>query len=240
MKHSKMFRPRALALTVAVSLGALSGCSTVTSHAYNAWNNIKSLAVFQRTSNETYGVDIVAHPGANFGMVGTLVANLDLITKTSRLTTALDPKTTALQERLAVRLAQALKADGYDSSVVALAPGNGAGQAPLPSHISSLADAYITMDLKAEYIAAGPTSDYIPYVKVNISQNDSRTGKILYQDTLTYGYNHEGMPSIHLPCEDKYHFKDIDSLLSDPGKAREGLQAGVDAIVAQIASDLQR
>lgn len=238
MKSSTMFSPRpAFLLTACVSLCLLAGCSTVKTQAYNAWNNIKSLVVVERTSKESYGVDIVAHPGANFGMVGTLMATLDLSSKSSRLTEALDPKATALQQRLAERLARALRAEGYDSSVMQLNPeaSSSASQSPMTQ-----ADAYITLDLQAQYIAAGPTSDYIPFVRVNIAQNDSRTGKVLYQDTLTYGYEHEDLRSIHLPCDTKYHFKDMTSLLADPSKAREGLQAGVDAIVAQIASDLQR
>ena len=238
MKHPPHAPTRAAAWCLLLSLG-LSACTTVKTQAYNAWNHIRSLVVFQDTSRESYGVDIVAHPGANFGMVGTLVAQLDMSSKSSRLTQALDPQTTALQERLAVRLARALSAEGYDSTVVPVA-GDRSRREAVPAALPVPADAYITLDVQARYIAAGPSSDYLPYVRVSVAQNDTRTGKVLYEDTLAYGYDQDNAHVVHLPSDNRYRFKDIDSLLSNPDKAREGLQAGVDAIVAQIASDLQR
>lgn len=223
-----------------LGLTLLGGCASVKNQAYNAWNNVKSLVVIERTAKESYGVDIVAHPTANFGLVGTLVANIDLSAKSSRLTQALDPSVTALQRRLAIRLAHALNNEGYDSSVIPMGDSEPAAGTDVAAVQGLHADAYITLDLQARYVAAGPSSAYIPYVKVRVAQNDSHTGQVLYQDTLTYGYEQEHTQSVYLPSDARYRFKDMDTLLADPVQAREGLQAGVDAIVAQIATDLQR
>lgn len=234
---------RSLKLVLVTLVGVLAvGCASVPRQSFNkeAAAGIKSVAVSQRAEDETYDVNIVAHPGVNFGLIGGLIAAADLSSKSSRLTAALDPKQTDLQSRIARQVTDALKTAGYETQVVPVSKGVDAAHAYDSLKPELKVDALLALDVTGMYVAAGPNSDYVPFVRVKVLEKDAATGKVLYEDTMTYGYSFEHSETVHLRANEKFRFKDIDALVADPLLAREGLFAGVDAITAQIASDLKR
>lgn len=221
---------------------ALVGCATVEKQAFNkeVATNIKTIAVTERTGEETYNVNIVAHPGVNFGLIGGIIAATDLHSKSTKLTAVLDPTQTRLQQMLAKKLAESLSAVGYQTQVVPVVK-TVEDKDVLDTVRSNInADALLTVSVEGQYVAAGPTSDYFPYVKVRVLSTDVKTGQKLYQDTITYGYNFPSTKTVHLPGNVEGRFKDIDALVADPDKARKQLYMGIEAIAAQIVADLKR
>jgi hypothetical protein len=221
----------------------LVGCANVPRQAFNkeANPNIKSLAVTQHTKDEEFGVIIVAHPGGSFGLIGAVVAAADMNAKAQKLTQALDPKKTRVQQQLSSQLAASLAKAGYSAQVVTLDEALKDDAALLPVVRSKAStDAVLAVGVSAQYVAAGPSSDYFPYVVAKVKTLDAKSGSVLYEDTISYGYTFQQTQAVHLPSDTRFRFKTIDDLVANADRAREGLMAGVDAIVAQVTSDLKR
>lgn len=220
----------------------LGGCANVQKKAYNkeAATHVQRVAVAEQAGKESYTINIIAHPGMNFGLLGGLVAAADLSSKSDTLTTALDPQQTALRQRMSKKLADSLKTNGYETNVMALAEGVEAKKAFDSVRSALKDDALVSMDVQAGYVAAGPASDYLPFLRVEVLHTDAKSGDVLYQDTITYGYTFENAKTVHLSSAPQYRFKDMDDLKLRTDLAREGLYAGLDLIVAQISADLKR
>jgi hypothetical protein len=221
---------------------SLVGCATVEKQAFNkeVATNIKTIAVTERTGEETYDVSIIAHPGVSFGLVGGLIAAADMQAKSSKLTTALDPAQTQLQHLFAEKLAQSLGAAGYQTEIVPVAKTIDDKEVHNTVRAKLNADALLTVSVQGMYVAAGPTTDYFPYVVVRVLSTDVKTGAKLYQDTITYGYNFPGTKTVHLPGKQEGRFQNMDALIGDPKRTRDELYIGLEAIAAQIAADLKQ
>ena len=94
---------------------SLVGCANIPRTAFNkeANKNIKKIAVIEQKDQEKYNVNILAHPGAGFGLIGGIVAAVDMNAKSNRLTTAIDPKETQLQSRFTDMLVKKLESVGF-------------------------------------------------------------------------------------------------------------------------------
>lgn len=227
---------------LALVLLALSGCATVQKQAYNKETaaGIKSISIISDDKAEEYQAVMVAHPAASFGLIGGLIAATDMQTKSKKLTDSLDPKSTQLRERFAEKLTEALTKGGYEPAYLKVSEdvSDQAIATKLHSKVSS--NAILLLNMHARYIAAGTGSDYLPYVVVEVKAIDNASGNMLYQDTISYGYTFANAKTVHLSSAAAYHFKDMDMLVADPAKTREGLYEGVDAIALQIAADLAK
>ena len=220
----------------------LAGCANTPRKAFNreGATQIKSVAVADRNAKESYGVVIVAHPGVNFGLVGGLIAAADMSNKSSKLTAALDPAKTTIQKRLSAKVAEKLVASGYQASLMSVADGIELGKGYEAIRTNLNADAFLDLDISGGYTAAGPGSDYLPFVRVAVLKKDAKSGDTLYQDLITYGYTYQGVQSVHLESDARYRFKDIDDLVARNELARQGLLAGIDLVAEQVAKDLKR
>lgn len=235
---------RGMRLCAAVAVLALIvGCAQAPKkQAFNreAATHIKTVVVSTRENQTEYEAAVLGHPGMSFGLIGGLVAAADMAGKTSKLTAAVDPKETRLQERFGERLKLALTKLGYETSVVVV-PKAAKDEEVLPlSTKQASGDAVLAVDLFAGYWAAGPSTDYFPRLLAKVRAMDVKSGGVLYEDTITYGYAMPNMPTVHLASEPRFRFRSIDALVADPAKAREGWYTGLDAIAAQIADDLRR
>lgn len=221
---------------------ALVGCANTPRKAFNreGASQIKTVAVAQRTAKESYNINIVAHPGLNFGLVGGLVAAADLSSKSTKLTSALDPAQTELQKRLTARVAEKLAGAGYLTSVLSVAPTTDEGKAFETVRSKLSADAFVDLNITGGYTAAGPDSEYLPFLRVAILGKEAKSGNTMYQDLITYGYTHQGVQSVHLESDTRYRFKSIDDLLAQSDLARQGLLVGIDLVATQVANDLKR
>jgi hypothetical protein len=95
-----------LGFIATATLILLSGCAQLPKQAFNkeAATGIKTLTVTSRADESRYDAVIIAHPGANFGLVGALVAAADMKSKGDKLTAALDPAKTKTRQAFAVEL----------------------------------------------------------------------------------------------------------------------------------------
>lgn len=220
----------------------LAGCAQVPKQAFNAAaaSHVKAVVVTQAQNQTEYPAVVVAHPGTSFGLIGALVAAADMHTKSTKLTAALDPAETRIQERFAERLSARLKTAGYQTQVVVLPKDAKEEQALALAKDRAASDAVLLVDLQAGYWAAGPASDYFPRMQAKVKKVDVKTQKVLYEDIISYGYADQHAQSVHLASDSGYRFKDIDVLTADPAKSRKGLYEGLDALAGQIAADLKR
>ena len=228
--------------TLVLALFMLTGCVTVQKQAYNkeAATNIKSIAITSNDKKEEYETFVVAHPGLSFGLIGGLIAAADMQAKTTKLTASLDPATTRLQARMAQKLSESLAKGGYEAALLNVDEdmSDQTLATKLKSKVSS--NALLLLNIRGKYVAAGVQSDYVPYIVVEVKTIDNVSGKMLYQDTISYGYTFANDKTVHLSADEAYRFKDIDTLVADPVKTREGLYSGIDAIALQIAADLSK
>jgi hypothetical protein len=230
-----------LAAMLVAGAAMLAGCAQIPRQAFNAKAaaSIKKV-VLTRAHNQTqYDTNVLGHPGLSFGLIGGLIAAADMHAKSVRLTTAIDAKETRVQQRLAERLKADLEQEGYEASILVVPDGSTPDQA-LALGKREPADAVMLLDLYAGYWAAGPSTDYFPRMLAKVKAVDAHTDKVLYEDSLSYGYAMPQMKTVHLASDPSYRFADVDALVADPGRTRQGLYDGVDALAAQIASDLRK
>lgn len=231
-----------LAVVAALAALVLAGCANTPRKAFNREGaaQIKTVAVVQRSAKESYNVNIVAHPGINFGLVGGLVAAADLSSKSTKLTAALDPAQTELQKKLTARVVEKLTSAGYVASALSVPPTTDDGKAFEAVRGKLSADVLVDLDISGGYTAAGPDTEYLPFLRVAILGKEAKSGNTLYQDLITYGYTHQGLKSVHLESDTSYRFKNLDDLLARSEQARQGLLAGIDLVATQVANDLRR
>jgi uncharacterized protein YceK len=230
-------------LILLVALTVLSGCATVSRQAYNkdASQQIRKIAIAEPDDKETIGALIVAHPGTGFGLIGGLIAAADMQEKSNRITTALNPEKTRLRHRFVTDLSASLNNLGYETEIVPISKGLDEKRAISTLKEKTKSDAVIIADVSGLYIAAGPTTPYAPFVRVKIKAESSSDSKVLYEDTITWGYSFAGnSQTVHLSGGDFYHYEDVGAIVSSADQAREALWNGVNAITAQISNDLKR
>ena len=202
--------------------------------------DVKTVVIVRDPDQERYEAIMIGHPDAGFGLIGGLVAAADMHAKGSRLTEAIKAKKTTLQERFEKVLAERLELQGYNTLNIVL-PKDTKEEDMLATarKMGIQADAVLCVRLSGGYVAAGPTSDYFPAVNVKVVLSD-RGDKELYADSFSYGYTVPQSKAIHFTSEEQYRFSNIDTLISDPKKTRQGLIAGLDVIATQISMDLKR
>lgn len=230
-------------LGACVALALLTGCAQAPKkQAFNAAaaGHIKAVLVTQNPNQESYDVAILAHPGMSFGLIGGLVAAADMQSKSAKLTAAIDVGETRLQERFSAQLTQKLGDLGYATSITMLPKELRDEEVLGQAKAQGKGDAVMAVRLTGGYWAAGPSSDYFPRLVANVRTFDAQSGATLYEDTFTYGYAVPNAPTIHMASDPQYRFANIDALVADPVKTRQGLLAGLEAIAAQVAQDLKR
>jgi hypothetical protein len=230
------------AAVLLMSVAFLGGCAQVPRQAFNAQGaaHVKTLVVAQQENQVEYQAFMVGHPGMGFGLIGGLIAAADMQSKSTKLTTAIDPAETRVQQRFAERLKEKLNKAGYETVLVVLPKGTSHDQALAQAKQGAQGDAVVVVNLYAGYWAAGPTSDYFPRMVANVRTVDAKSDKVLYEDSISYGYAAPQAQSVHLASDASYRFASIDTLVADPVKIRQGLYVGVDALVDQIVNDLRK
>jgi len=233
-----------LRMAAALAFAAVvTGCAVqpLPRQAFNAAaaSHIKTVVVTQAPNQESYEAAVLGHPGMSFGLIGGLVAAADIQAKSSKLTAAIGPSETRLQERFAQRLAERLRETGYEVQLAPVPKDAKEDEALAAARQTRTGDAVLLVNLVGAYWAAGPSTDYFPRLLVKVKELDA-AGKTIYEDTFTYGYAVANAQTVHLASDQKYRFKDIDVLVADPALTRDGLFEGIEAVVSQIANDLKK
>ena len=233
---------RRLPLVITFAAALLAGCAPLPRQAFNAASatHIKKVVVTHQQNQDQYEINIVGHPGMSFGLIGGLVAAADMQAKATQLTKAIDASETRLQERLGQTLSARLKVAGYEPDIVVLPKDAKEADALALAKQRGASDAVLLVNIFGGYWAAGPSSDYFPRLMAKVKAVDAKTEKVLYEDTITYGYAMPQAQTVHLASEPTYRFKDMEELVRDPARTRAGLYAGIEAVAQQIAADLKR
>lgn len=229
-------------LLIALALALLAGCGSVKRQAYNreGASAPASLSVGQQKNQPEYEVAVLAHPGISFGLIGGLIAIADAAHKSKRVSEAIDPDQVRLQVRFAERLAERLGQGGWSADVVPLGTETNEEQVLQALKRTGKGSAALLVDVVGKFLAAGPTTDYFPYVAAKVKLVDTASGATLYEDMITYGYSFSRLESVQLPAPEADRFANVDALVLDPARTRQTLWDGIDAIVEQIARDLKR
>ena len=221
----------------------LAGCAQpLKKQAFNreAAKHINTVVLTRAENQEEYQAFMLGHPGMGFGLIGGLVAAADMQSKTNKLTAAVNPKEVRLQERFSEKLKESLAKVGYQAAVVVLPKDTKEDQALAAAKAKASADAVLYVELYGGYWAAGPASDYFPRMAAKVRTFDAKTEKVLYEDTITYGYAMPQAQTVHLASDPSYRFANIDVLVADPARTRQGLYMGIDALAEQIVADLRK
>jgi len=227
------------ALAVVVLLGA---CAQLPKQAFNreAATHVHALIVTQDRNQTSYEAAVLGHPAMSFGLIGGLIAAADMQYKSGKLTAAIDPVETRLQERFTATLAEHLARSGYETSTVVLPAGSKDVDVVAYAKSHAKGDAVLVVHLYGGYWAAGPSTDYQPRLSAPIRLVDLYSGKVLYEDVISYGYAPAQDKTIHFASDSKYRFANIDVLTGDPALTRAGLLDGLDPVAHQIAEDIKR
>ena len=221
----------------------LAGCAQpLKKQAFNreTAKDINTVVLTRAENQEEYQAYMLGHPGMGFGLIGGLVAAADMQSKTNKLTAAIDPKEVRLQERFGEKLKESLAQAGYQTTVVVLPKGTQEEQALAAAKAKTTGDAVLYVNLYGAYWAAGPSTDYIPRMAAKVKSFDTKTGAVLYEHTITYGYVTPQADTVHLASVPAFRFASIDVLVADPAKARQGLYLGIDAMAEQNIADLRK
>ena len=204
--------------------------------------SLKTVVLAQRPNQDAYLMNIQAMPGQDFGAIAALIEGADEKSKSDRLAKAIDPAETRLQERFSAKLQQKLAAAGYETRLVVL-PSIPSKDDELLAQVKAKGtggDAVLAIAMFGEYAAAGPGGEVLPKVGAYVRVVDTNSGALLYQERLAYCFALAQSDATVLPCDPRYRFKNVDALVADPAKAREGLIAGLDPLAARVAADLKR
>lgn len=230
------------AALVVVAAGFLAGCAQVPRQAFNAQAaaHVKTVVVACPENQKEYPVNVLGHPGMSFGLIGGLVAAADMQMKSTKLTAAINPAEARIQERFGEDLKAQLQKVGYQAQVVYVPEGTSIDDAVRKAKERASGDAVMVVSLYAGYWAAGPSTDYFPRMLAKVKTFDSQSQKVLYEDSISYGYTTPQAQTVHLASEPTYRFGNIDVLVAEPAKTRQGLYAGAEALAQQIAQDLKK
>lgn len=204
--------------------------------------SLKTVVLAQRPNQDAYLVSIQTMPGQDLGVMAALIEGAIEKSHSDRLKKAIDPADMRLQERFSARLQQKLAAAGYETRLVVL-PSIPSKDDELLAQVKAKGmsgDAVLAIGMSGGYASAGPAGEVLPKVGAHVRVVDANSGELLYQDQLAYCFTLAQSDATVLPCDPRHRFKNVDALVADPAKAREGLIAGLDPLAARVAADLKR
>lgn len=207
-----------------------------------AAKTIKTVIVAQRTNQDTYTVSFEGLPGQDLGAVAALIQGADEKARSDRLTKAIGPAETRLQERFSAKLQQKLAAAGYETRHVVL-PSIPSKDEELLAQVKARGlhgDAVLAIGMFGEYTAVGAGGEHLPKISAHLRAVDTASGALLYQESLAYCAKRAGSDAAVLPCDPRYRFRNFEALVADATQAREGLMAGLEPLAARVAADLKR
>jgi hypothetical protein len=188
-------------------------------------------------------------PPGNLGAPFALAALADTLISTERVTAALDPKQTRLQDRFSEMLRDGLIAQGYETLVVVLPAADEPDKLLTLLRQRGPADAALVVTLKGQvsWSAAPedpsrdpPAAVFSPLLAVTAKVIELDSGAVLYEDRFVYGRADKQTGATYFPSDPKYGFASVGEVVADPARLREGWIAGMRMIANKILADLQR
>jgi hypothetical protein len=219
------------------------GCSTAPKKiAFNRelTAHVKTIAVVQQKNQASYPARILAHAGANFALIGALVAEAEMAAKSSTLTKALSPYKVDLQDRVHQSLMQKLTEKGYTVAAVKLPEGTADSQVVTVAADISKSDAVMVVNSTSAYIAANHTAPYRPQVRISAEVYDSKTKKSLYKEAFNYGFANQFDDAVMVNADEQYNFSSMSEITKRAQDAASGLTHAIEPLTERIASDIKK
>jgi len=226
-----------LAVITAVLL--LAGC-VAPKQTYNTSANkhLNAIAVIKPANPEEISVNIMHHPGANFGLIGGLIAAADISAKTSKYQESIVSIKINWADLAQHKIVDSLEEAGY--TVTSVTKDKRESGRYLEHYKGENVDAYLDYYFSLAYIATSPTSDYTPSVLLNVRLVEAQSKAILYEDQIAFGYHFEYGEPVHIPSSGTYLYNDIDILCHNGIKSVEALREGIIRVADKIASHLRK
>lgn len=233
---------RILTLLCSVLLvGSLLGGCSLHKQAFHkeAHLDVKKLGLLEPANTGEYNVTNLGHVGTSFGLIGGLIATMDMRSKSGRFTEMMKARNFNIAEEFRDTLSVELQNAGYMVKLIKVSREKAVF---LESYddLDKDVDAYLDPGIGAGYMCASGEADYIPSVRSGVRLIKKASGEIIYQDLVAYGYELRRSDAISIAAEEKYFFHDFGELSNDPERALEGLKKGVPLVAKRIAQDLNR
>jgi hypothetical protein len=188
-------------------------------------------------------------PPGNLGAPFALAAVADTLISTERITAALDPKQTRLQDRFSELLRDGLVAQGYETRIVVLPEAGESDKLLTLLRQHGRADAALVVTLKGQVswsvapensTLGPPAAAFSPLLLVTAKAIEIGSGTVLYEDCFAYGRADQQAGATYFPSNPQYGFASVGEVVADPARLREGWIVGMHMIANKILADLQR
>ncbi|MEE9303593.1 MAG: hypothetical protein V3U84_07380 [Thiotrichaceae bacterium] len=218
----------------------VTGCSSIPQQSFNAEanKNIKTVALIKPPAVKEVNVGIVHHPGNSFGLIGAAIAAADTAGKTSDYNKALGTNKVNWSAYAQAQLKAQLEKNGYTvKNVVARKKGNSSAKF-METYPDTGTDAILDYYYNVQYLATGPTTDYIPTVNFMSRLVKSSDKSVIYAQHFVSG-NAVIAAKGAVATVNNTGFNNIASLKAKPKESVQALKKGVDTIASLIGKDLK-
>lgn len=224
---------------IVVSL--FSGCATTfEKQAYNSelHKDIENVGLITVQMPAKAMVDIAAHPGDNFGLIGGLIAAGDRSGKTQKFGEAIAAAGFDFNSYFNESLKKAFADTRYkisDVPVTREAKYKFMDTYPLDTNQDALLDIYV---YNLGYGAAGALTDYYPTVHIHARMVKADTGEAIFADKVLYNpYGHSGEALVIDP-NTEFAYKKFNLLMDDTENAVIGIKQAIDAVTKELVAQL--
>ena len=225
----------------AAALG-LAGCAAKPEIPFDraTAGNIKSIGVITPAVPSEGSVVLASTIGQSFGLIGGLVDATLQASRDSHFKEILQKQGVVPADIANKSLESGLAAHGFTASPVDIKRDHATdflSHYPKPGEAN--VDAYFDVVVEDYgYLAAGISSSnpFRPYFKAKAKLIRASDGAVLMQDAVIYNPLNEEKGVITIAPEDKYQYKDFDTLEADPADAAEGLRRAIEQSVSALTN----
>ena len=234
---------RLLSLVLLASTLLATGCATKFERQgfdSKAGSGINKLTVTQWNDQEENRAIIINHPGMSMGLIGAAIAAGDTASKTGKLSAAVPPETAKITSAFYDEMLPLLKSLGYEVTLVPAKRSDKADDVKAAVNKAQGQDASLYLAISAGYYALNATSDYFPASTLRATLTDAKSGKVLYNDIIQYGFNPGNNDMSFVRAANECKFKDIDALTVNPTLTRTCLMAGSGILAKELTTELKK
>lgn len=228
---------------VIATAALLTGCATKFERQgfdNKAGAGISKLTVSQWDDQEENRAVIINHPGMSMGLIGAAIAAADTSNKTGKLNAAVPPATAKVTSAFYNELLPMLKNRGYEVTLVPAKRGDKEDDVKAAVNKPQGQDASLFLTISAGYYALNATNDYFPATTLRATLTDAKSGKVLYNDIIQYGFNPGSNDMSFFRAANECKFKDIDALTANPTMTRDCLMTGPTLLAKELANELKK
>lgn len=236
-----------LLLTAMLSLTACVSAPPRQTFNREAYGDVKSIVVLPMRDSKP-GVMMMNHPGAQFGLIGALVAAANMAGKDDKLTDQLSKAGFDENQILRQALGSALERRGYAVSWPADLVDKAANKTArentgLRKSYSPNSEGQAQLDINFGFLgyAAAGASDKQPYrptvmITTRLVGADGKT--FLFRDSFAYHNVFNQNYAIVVEPDPQYSYPDFDDLDAADDASAQGLKLAIEALADKIAAQL--